>query len=173
MLSDKVIRFPSFSPPVVDAARATSLRGGSVGSLRWSADRLFSKPSPVLPVAEIRSERSPSCVRCLRPRCEGRRSGPSRRLTVRLGHVRQGSRDCVTVSRCGPRAGSVNFAAGRALSCHSTGARETFDRPRLRQSYCGFVRPARSEAHDRALLIDGTAVVTLSGAARLPNLSPS
>lgn len=31
-----------------------------------------------------RSERSPSCVRCLRPRCEGRRSGPSRRLTVRL-----------------------------------------------------------------------------------------
>ena len=30
------------------------------------------------------SERSPSCVRCLRPRCGGRRSGPSRRLTVRL-----------------------------------------------------------------------------------------
>ena len=41
----------------------------------------------------------------------------------KAGHVRQGSRDCVTVSRRGPRTGSANFAAGRALSCHS-GARD-------------------------------------------------
>ena len=43
----------------------------------------------------------------------------------KAGHVRQWSRDCITVSRCGPLAGRTNFAAGRALSCHPS-ERETF-----------------------------------------------
>ena len=66
-------KFLSFLSPV----RATE-------KFEWWRTGSSQRPSPVLPGFRRRSERSPSCVRCLRPRCEGRRSGPSRRLTVRL-----------------------------------------------------------------------------------------
>ena len=67
MLSDKVF--------------STSFRREATGRFQWWRTGLVS-PLPFYRVQ--RSERSPSCVRCLRPHCEGRRSGPSRRLTVRL-----------------------------------------------------------------------------------------
>jgi len=50
----------------------------------------------------------------------------------KAGHVRQWSRDCITVSRCGPRAGSANFAAGRALSCHRSKRETSIERVSVR-----------------------------------------
>ena len=63
--------------------RSSGLLEPGRGRRRWRRTGARRSLPPFHRVRGVPS-RSPSCVRCLRPRCEGRRSGPSRRLTVRL-----------------------------------------------------------------------------------------
>ena len=106
MLSDKGFR----NVAVLSPRRAT----GTVPSV-WVADRT----RLLRPCYRVGRVRAVPVVRSLpASSLRGQTFRTVEASYRKAGHVRQGSRDCVTVSRCGSLAGSANFAAGRALSCH-------------------------------------------------------
>ena len=144
------IRLPAFAGRLAGAVERALVQGGGPGSF---------PPSSPSPRDRRGPSRSPSCVRCLRPRCEGRRSGPSRRLTVRLDTSDKGlgtASPFPGVARV-PEA-QTSRPGGRSVAI--SGARDCGFRTRLRRSYCGLTRFA-SRLTSAALLIGGTRVVTL------------